>query len=88
MGWFGTAILAAVIGIAGSRFHPSARSGRRPGTLVAVVVAVLAALLVKLAGNASGAFSDGQTLEWLATVLAAIVAVAVLGRFGGRRSRV
>ncbi|CAM2149865.1 GlsB/YeaQ/YmgE family stress response membrane protein [Pararobbsia alpina] len=110
MGWLGTAILAALIGMAGWRFHPSAparlgsasrsagldgsqtpagmspgRPGARFGTLVAAAVAACAALVVKLAGNASGAFSDGQSLEWLATVLAAILAVAILGRVSARR---
>lgn len=85
MGWMGTAILAAVIGIAGWRFHPSAPARtRRGGRVPAAVVAVIAALGIKLAGNASGAFSDGQSLEWLATMFAAIVAVAILGRFYGR----
>jgi hypothetical protein len=111
MGWLGTAILAALIGLAGWRFHPSApghagpgsrltgadsgampsaRRGRgtglRFGALIAAGVAACAALVVKLAGNASGAFSDGQSLEWLATVLAAILAVAVLGRVCARRA--
>jgi hypothetical protein len=110
MGWFGTAILAALIGMAGWRFHPSGPlslrsrvrsdgltsdpSARVVGSraqslrdmLAAAGVAAIAALVVKLAGNASGAFSDGQFLEWLATVLAAITAVAVLGRLcAGRR---
>ncbi len=84
MGWFGTALLEAAIGFAGWRFHPS-RGARRPGLVVGA--AVLAALAVKLAGNASGAFSDGQSLEWLATVFAAIAVVAWLGGTRGRRSR-
>jgi hypothetical protein len=79
MGWFGTAFLAAVIGFAGWRFHP-ARGGRHAGLVIGA--AIVAALLVKLAGNASGAFSDGQSLEWLATVLSAIAVVALLGRTG------
>jgi hypothetical protein len=79
MGWFGTAFLAAVIGFAGWRFHP-ARGGRHAGLVIGA--AIVAGLVVKLAGNASGAFSDGQSLEWLATVLSAIAVVALLGRTG------
>jgi hypothetical protein len=82
MGWFGTAFLAAVIGFAGWRFHPS--RGARPAALV-IGATVVAALVVKLGGNASGAFSDGQSLEWLATVLASIAVVGLLGRAGGGR---
>ena len=86
MGWFGTAFLAAVIGFAGWRFHP-ARGGRHAGLVIGAAIVV--ALVVKLAGNASGAFSDGQSLEWLATVLSAIAVVALLGRTGrgGRGAR-
>ncbi|CAB3797543.1 hypothetical protein [Pararobbsia alpina] len=82
MGWFETVFLAAVIGFAGWRFHPS-RGGRRAGFVVGAAIVV--ALAVKLGGNASGAFSDGQSLEWLATVLSAIAVVALLGRTGGGR---
>jgi hypothetical protein len=84
MGWLGTALLAAVVGFAGWRFHPNASSLGRPRGVLTVAIAVVAALIVKLAGNASGAFVDGQTLEWLATVVAAIVVVALMGRRGGR----
>jgi hypothetical protein len=79
MGWFGTAFLAAVIGFAGWRFHPS--RGERPAWLV-TGAAIVAALLIKLGGNVSGAFSDGQSLEWLATVLSAMAVAALLGRAG------
>jgi hypothetical protein len=82
MGWFGTVFLAAVIGFAGWRFHPS--RGARPAGLV-IAATVVAALLAKLAGNASGAFSDGQSLEWLATVFVSIAVVALLGRTGSGR---
>jgi hypothetical protein len=84
MGWLGTALLAAIVGFAGWRFHPNASALGRPRGALTVAIAVAAALLVKLAGNASGAFVDGQTLEWLATVVAAIVVVVVMGRRGGR----
>lgn len=88
MGWWGTAVLGAAIGIAGWRFHPAALERRGAGTLVAAIIAALAAVAAKFAGNVSGAFSDGQSLEWMATVLAAIAAVAVFGRLRARRTRV
>ena len=92
MGWWGTAILGAVIGVAGWRFHPSAPVMRGSGTWVATfaaaLIAALAAVAAKFAGNLSGAFSDGQSLEWAATVFAAIAAVAVFGRIRARRARV
>jgi hypothetical protein len=43
------------------------------------VLGATGATIAKLAGNLSGAFYDGQTLEWLASVLAAMFAVMLLG---------
>lgn len=76
MGWFGTAFVGAVLGLFGWKFH---RARNRFRLWLAVLLAAAAAILAKLAGNLSGAFYDGQTLEWLASVLAAIFAVALLG---------
>ena len=49
-----------------------------------VALAAAAAVIVKLTGNLTGFFYDGQTLEWLATVLAAIATVTVLGSVAAR----
>ena len=76
MGWFGTAFVGAVIGLFGWKLH---RARDRFRLWHAVALGAAAAIVAKLAGNLSGAFYDGQTLEWLASVLVAIFAVAVLG---------
>jgi len=76
MGWFGTAFVGAVIGLFGWKLH---RARDRFRLWHAVALGAAAATVAKLAGNLSGAFYDGQTLEWLVSVLVAIFAVAVLG---------
>jgi uncharacterized membrane protein YeaQ/YmgE (transglycosylase-associated protein family) len=76
MGWFGTAFVGAVVGLFGWKFH---RARDRFRLWLAVVLGATGATIAKLAGNLSGAFYDGQTLEWLASVLAAICAVLLLG---------
>jgi len=84
MGWFGTAFVGAVIGLFGWKLH---RARDRFRLWLAVVLAAVAATVAKLAGNLSGAFYDGQTVEWLASVLVAIFAVAVLGGLFRKKSQ-
>jgi hypothetical protein len=83
MGWFGTIFVGAVVGLSGWRLHR--QRGRRGFQVwLAVVLAAAAAVAAKLAGNLTGIFYDGQTLEWLVSVLAAIAAVTALGWWAGR----
>jgi hypothetical protein len=77
MGWLGTALVGAAVGWFGWRWHPM-RAGFQ--VWLALAASALAACAAKLAGNLSGLFYDGQTLEWLVSVLAAIAAVLLLGR--------
>lgn len=83
MGWIGTLLLGAAIGWFGWWRHPS-RAGR---PAPAVLAGALVALAVKLAGNATGVFDDGEILEWLLSVLGALVAVIVAVSFGANRFR-
>jgi hypothetical protein len=87
MGWIGFAWLGAAIGLFGWRLHPS----RRGGLTRALVTGLLTALATKLAGNATGLFEDGDTLEWAATVFVTFAAVATTTQFGAagtsRRAR-
>ncbi|MCG1054239.1 hypothetical protein KQH49_04380 [Mycetohabitans sp. B5] len=73
MGWIGTLLLGVAIGGFGWWRHPA----RRAAALPALIVGALAAGAVKLAGNASGLFEDGEVLEWSLCVLGAMTAVAV-----------
>jgi len=76
MGWIGIVILGAVVGFAGWWLHPLRRGGRArlPFALVAGMVGSAFALM---AGNVTGLFHDGDTLEWLACTSFALIAVAV-----------
>jgi len=83
MGWVGTIFLGAVVGLSGWWLQrPRSRADMR--LWLVVVLAAAAAAIAKLAGNLTGFFYDGQTLEWLATVLAAIATVTVWGRVAAR----
>jgi uncharacterized membrane protein YeaQ/YmgE (transglycosylase-associated protein family) len=83
MGWIGTIFVGAVVGLSGWWLQrPRVRAGMR--LWLAVVLAAAAAVIAKLAGNLTGFFYDGQTLEWLAIALAAIATVTVLGSVAAR----
>lgn len=76
MGWAGTLFVGAVVGLAGWRLHPARRRLR---WWLMLLAGAAVALLAKYAGDMVGLFDDGDSLEWLASVLAAIVVVIVLG---------
>jgi hypothetical protein len=80
MGWPGILFLGLVVGVVGWWLHPLRRMGRT-GTQpagriwVAALAGVLAAVVAKMLGDLIGVFHDGDSLEWLACVLFALVAV-------------
>lgn len=84
MGWFGTLFVGAVIGLVGEWMQGGWRP-RRMGW--GALIAAICALMVKMIGNIVGIFDDGSSLEWLASVLTAIVAVSVYGGWGRAASR-
>jgi hypothetical protein len=88
MGWPGIVFLGLVVGLAGWWLHPLRRAGsKRIGRLwVAGLAGVLAAAIAKMLGNLTGAFHDGDSFEWLACALFALVAVTVTVGLTARRS--
>ncbi|CAG4918885.1 hypothetical protein [Paraburkholderia saeva] len=76
MGWAGIAILGAVVGLVGGWLHPLRRAGRGR-IVVALVAGIVGAVVAAMAGNVTGLFHDGDTLEWLACTSVALIAVAV-----------
>jgi hypothetical protein len=87
MGWPGIVFLGLVIGLAGGWLHPLRRSVARPfGRLWAAgLVGIVAAVVAKMLGNITGAFHDGDSLEWLVCALLALVAVTVTVGLAARR---
>jgi len=88
MGWIGIVILGAVVGLAGWWLHPLRRSGRARASAkpsakssaalpAALVAGMVGSALALMAGNVTGLFHDGDTLEWLACTSFALIAVAV-----------
>ena len=87
MGWPGIVFLGLVVGCAGWWLHPLRRAGsKRLGRVwVAGLAGVLAAVVAKMLGNLAGAFHDGDSFEWLACALFALVAVTVTVGLAARR---
>jgi lysylphosphatidylglycerol synthetase-like protein (DUF2156 family) len=88
MGWPGIVFLGLVVGLAGWWLHPLRRGGaqqRFGRAWVAALAGVLAAMVAKMLGNITGAFHDGDSLEWLACALLALVAVTVTVGMAARR---
>ncbi len=84
MGWFGTLFVGAVIGFIGEWMQGGWRLGRLGWS---ALIAAMCALMMKMIGNIVGMFDDGSSLEWLASVLAAIIAVTVYGSWNRRAAR-
>ncbi|MGI4858256.1 MAG: hypothetical protein ACRYHA_15360 [Janthinobacterium lividum] len=81
MGWLGTLFVGAVVGIVGYALQGRWRA---PRFWTGVGVAAACALLAKMLGNITGVLVDGASLEWLAAVVAAIVAVTAFGALAMR----
>jgi hypothetical protein len=84
MGWPGIVVLGIAVGLLGWWLHPLRRASRAR-LWTAVLAGLAAACAAKLAGNVTGLFYDGDTLEWPACTAAALLAVAVtVGLFSRR----
>ncbi|ATF85620.1 MULTISPECIES: hypothetical protein [Burkholderia] len=75
MNWFGIVVLGLAIGGLGWWLHP-ARAGRR-GWRTALVAGLAGAAAARMAGNLTGLFHDGGTLEWPVCAVAALVLVTL-----------
>ncbi|KVM78589.1 hypothetical protein [Burkholderia stagnalis] len=84
MNWFGIVVLGTAVGLLGRSLHPLRRAGR-PAWWVAVLVGIAGAAAAKMAGNLSGLFYDGETLEWPVCTGVAFLAVAVTVALAARR---
>ncbi|AOK51684.1 hypothetical protein DF107_29375 [Burkholderia stagnalis] len=84
MNWFGIVVLGTAVGLLGRGLHPLRRAGR-PAWWVAVLVGIAGAAAAKMAGNLSGLFYDGETLEWPVCTGVAFLAVAVTVALAARR---
>ncbi|TDV05045.1 hypothetical protein [Paraburkholderia caballeronis] len=82
MGWIGIAILGAVVGVAGWWLHP--RRARR-GLWRAVLAGIAGAALANAAGRTTGAFLDGETLQWPVCTAVALLAAAAIASLSFRR---
>jgi uncharacterized membrane protein YeaQ/YmgE (transglycosylase-associated protein family) len=76
MSWLQPLFIGAVIGLFGWWLRPDRA---RLAMVKFIVTGAVLCCVVQLAGDAIGVFGDGDTLEWLAGVLAAIAGVALLG---------
>jgi hypothetical protein len=90
MGWIGIVLLGAVTGLASWWLHPSRRAGRAATgwagrVSTAVAIGIVAAAVARMLGNIVGAFHDGDSLEWLACVFFALLAVTVTLGLSARR---
>jgi len=79
MGWIGIVVLGAVVGLAGWCLHPLRRGRRQRSSALpaALVAGMVGSAFALMAGNVTGLFHDGDTLEWLACTSFALIAVAV-----------
>jgi hypothetical protein len=90
MGWTGLIFLGAVIGATGWWLHPLRRAGRvgtgAAGRIwTAIVAGILAIIVARMFGNIMNLYHDGDTLEWFACTVFALVVVTVTVGLAARR---
>ena len=84
MGWTGVVVLGLAVALAGWGLHPLRRT-RRAGLLIALIAGVVAAAGAKMAGDVTGLFYDGETLQWPVCTALALIAVATAVAVAPRR---
>lgn len=84
MGWTGIAILGAVVGVVGWWLHPL-RNGVRRGGWLAMIAGVAGAVLANAAGRLTGAFFDGELLQWPVCTVVALAATALIAGLSFRQ---
>ena len=72
----GTFVVGLAVGAASRALHPA---GRTPGLAVALLLGGLGALGAFYLGRMFGAFTDGQTIGWVASILGAALLAGVGG---------
>lgn len=90
MGWLGLIFLGAVIGAASWWLHPLRRAGRvgrgAAGRIwTAVAAGILASIVARMLGNIVDLYHDGDTLEWLACAVFALLVVTLTVGLAARR---
>jgi len=84
MGWAGIVILGAAVGAISWWLHPLRNRVRR-GLWRAVLAGVAGAVLANAAGWLTGAFFDGELLQWPVCTAAALLAAGVIAGLSFRR---
>lgn len=84
MSWPGVIVLGLAIGLAGWGLHPLRRASRARLS-IALIAGIVAAAAAKMAGDVSGLFHDGETLEWPVCTGLALIAVALAVGLSARR---
>ncbi|RDU95587.1 hypothetical protein [Trinickia dinghuensis] len=84
MGWPGIIVLGLAVALAGWGLHPLRRTSRA-GLPIALIAGIVAVAAAKMAGDVSGLFHDGETLEWPVCTGLALLAVAVAVGLAPRR---
>lgn len=84
MGWPGVLVLGFAVGLAGWWLHPLRRESRARLS-IALIAGIVAAAAAKMAGDVSGLFHDGETLEWPVCTGLALIAVALAVGLSARR---
>lgn len=90
MGWIGLIFLGAVIGAASWWLHPlrrAGRVGRSPAGHIwtAIAAGILATVVARMLGNIADVYHDGDTLEWLACSVFALLVVTTTVGLAARR---
>lgn len=77
MGIIGTIIGGAVVGIIAKFIMPG---GNEPkGFILTAILGIVGSLLASYGGQALGWYSEGQSAGWIASIVGAIIVLAIYG---------
>jgi uncharacterized membrane protein YeaQ/YmgE (transglycosylase-associated protein family) len=77
MGIIGTIIGGAVVGIIAKFIMPG--SNEPKGFILTAILGIVGSLLASYGGQAIGWYQEGQSAGWIASIIGAIIVLAVYG---------
>jgi uncharacterized membrane protein YeaQ/YmgE (transglycosylase-associated protein family) len=81
MSIFGSILLGLLVGFLARGIMPGEQ---KMGWILTCVLGVAGSLLATFAGQALGWYGPGEVAGWIASVVAALVLLYVVGKLGGR----
>jgi uncharacterized membrane protein YeaQ/YmgE (transglycosylase-associated protein family) len=85
MGIIGTIVVGFIVGLLARAIKPG---NDRMGLIMTTLLGIAGAFIARYAGMAMGWYSEGEPAGWIASIVGAVILLAIYGMVRGSRHRV